>query len=253
MVKEIQYTTIHRVLDDLLDHPMLSSVTLEQVVRYTLRFISKHGYSKLYQDKVEDVEIHDFRGKLPCDLISITQVKDLRTGICLRSMTDSFPHGMMPHRKEPCKDPMNNMKHHTPYIPPRDEYIEEPSFKTQGQVIFTSFPEGVVQIAYRAIPIDEDGFPMVIDNETYLDALENYIKKQVFTIKFDQQKVPAGVLQNAQQEYAASAKLLQSEFTTPSPSEMRSIAAIWSTMIPKMREFDNGFRDLGNREYLKRQ
>lgn len=252
MIKEIQYTTVHRVLEDLMDHPMLQELTIEQVVRYALKFISRHGYSKFYQDKIADVEIHEFRGLLPCDVISITQVKDLQSDLCMRSMTDNFVKGMMPQPKGgPCVDPMNNMKH-TPYIPPLKEHLEEPSFKTQGQVIFTSFPEGMVQIAYRAIPVDDDGFPMLIDNDTYLDALEGYIKMKVFEVKFDQQKIPAGVFQNAQQQYYASAKLLQSEFSIPSPSEMESLARIWNTMIPRMQEFSNGFRDLGNREYLKR-
>lgn len=256
MVTEIQYTTIHRVLDDLHDHPMLSDLTLEQAVRHALKFISKHGYAQLYQDKVENVEIHEFRGLLPCDLISIVQVKDLRSGICMRSMTDSFPKGLMPspfpHR--PCKDPMNNV------VPKKDWYIpgvrrdiEEPSFKTQGRVLFTTFPEGVVQVAYRAIPVDEDGFPSIIDDEVYLDALEAYIKKQVFTIKFDQGKIAAAVLNNVKTDYAVAARLLQSRFTLPSPSEMESIARMWNTLIPKMREFDNGFKDLGNREYLRKQ
>lgn len=250
MVKEIQYTTVHRVLEDLMEHPMLQNITLEQVVKYALKFISRHGFSKFYQDKVEDVEIHDFRGMLPCDLISIIQVKDLNTDICLRSMTDTFlpPDG----RKGNCTDPMNNMKHHAPYIPPRREHIEEPSFKTQGQIIYTSFPEGIVSIAYKSIPVDEDGFPLLIDNDTYLDALEGYIKMRVFEIKFDQQKIPAGVFQNAQQQYYASSKLLQSEFNTPSYSEMESISRMWNTMIPKVREFDKAFKHLGDREYLKK-
>ena len=33
MVKEIKYTSIRRVLDNLLDHPMLTNLTLEQAVR----------------------------------------------------------------------------------------------------------------------------------------------------------------------------------------------------------------------------
>ena len=57
MVKEVQYVSIKRVLDNLMDHPLLRDLTLEQVVRHTIRFIGLHGYSKLYQDKVEDVEI----------------------------------------------------------------------------------------------------------------------------------------------------------------------------------------------------
>lgn len=83
MVKEIQYTSIKRVLDNILDHPLLRDVSLEQAVRYTIRFIGLFGMPKLYCDKIEDVEIHEFRGLLPCDLISIVQVKDLATGICL--------------------------------------------------------------------------------------------------------------------------------------------------------------------------
>ena len=251
MVKEVKYTSINRVLDNLMDHPMLSDVSLEQVVRYTIRFIAKNGFSKFYQNKIEDLEIQDFRAALPCDLISINQVKDLKTGICLRAMTDIFPKGIEPTVGRKCKDPMNNARH-TPYIQPKDNQYEEPSFKTQGNVIYTSFPEGMVQISYKAIAVDENGFPMLIDNEVYLDALEAYIKKQIFTIKFDQGKITAGVLQNAQQEYAVAAKLLQSEFTTPSVSEMEAIARMWNTMIPRMREFDNGFSSLGNREWIKK-
>ena len=65
MVTEIQYTSIKRVLDDLLDHPLLRNLTLEQVIRHTLRFISLHGYPALYQDKIISVMIKNFRGVLP--------------------------------------------------------------------------------------------------------------------------------------------------------------------------------------------
>jgi hypothetical protein len=75
---------------------------------------------------------------------------------------------------------------------------------------------------------------------------------RVFTIKFDQQKIPAAVYQNAQQEYAVAARLLQSEMTIPSTSEMESIARMWNTLIPRVRQFDNGFHNLGDREYLRK-
>lgn len=108
-----------------------------------------------------------------------------------------------------------------------------------------------MEISYKAIPVDDDGYPMLIDNETYLNALEAYIKQKVFTIKFDTGKISAGVLQNAQQEYAWAAGELQNEMTTPSVSEMESITRMWNTMIKPVRQFDNGFRNLGDREYLR--
>lgn len=256
MVKEIRYTSINRVLDELMRHPMMADLTLEQAVSYTVSFIGINGLPSLYQDKVEDVEIEQFRGLLPCDLISINQVKDLKTGICLRSMTDNFPKGMSPMPKEKCVDPMNNVR--VPgetkdwYIPEARRFMEEPSFKTQGRVIFTSFPEGIIEVSYKSIPVDDDGFPLLIDNAAYLEALKAYIKQEVFTIKFDMGNISTAVLQNAQREYCWAAGRLGSEFQIPSISEMESIARAFNTMIPRMREFDNGFTSLGDREYLRK-
>lgn len=252
MVTNIQYTNIRRVLDDITEHPLLRDATLEQVVRHTIRFISLHGYPQLYQDKIVTVPIKDFRGLLPCDLISITQVKDLDTDTCLRAMTDTFtpglrpkPDGMPQH-----KDLPSNIQGE--YIPPRKGHDEELSFKTQGRVIFTSFPHGEVEIAYKSIPVDEDGFPLLMDNETYLNALESYIKVKMLTVMFDLGKVQAGVLSNAQTDYAWAAHLLQSEMTMPSVSEMESITRYLNTMIKPVRSFSNGFKNLGDQEYRRR-
>lgn len=247
MNKEIRYTTVRRVLDNLLDHPMLRDVSLEQAVRHIMRFIELHGYYRFYEEKEALLDIKDFRGLLPCDLISIIQVMDTKTGLCLRSMTDTF--GTFHERRdERCDKPLRGL-----YIPPGPMPHGELTFKTQGRVLFTSFPEGKVKVAYQAIPTDDDGFPLLIDNEVYIDCLEAYIKKKVFTVKFDQGKIGAGVLENAKQDYAVAAKLLQSEFSTPSVSEMQTLANIWNTLIPQMRLFDRGFKHLGDREYLRRQ
>jgi hypothetical protein len=159
-------------------------------------------------------------------------------------MTDSFTPGLVP--------PSPHTPHpHMPYIPPKASSHGEPAFKTQGRIIFTSFPEGRVRVAYKAIPVDEDGFPLLIDNENYLACLEAYIKKQVFTVKFDQGKIAAGVLQNAQTDYAFLAGQLQSEFTLPSISEAEAISRQLLTLIPSVKEFDRGFKFLGSREYIK--
>ena len=107
-------------------------------------------------------------------------------------------------------------------------------------------------MAYKAIPVDEDGFPLLIDNEVYLGALEAYIKKQVFTVKFDQGKISASVLQNAQTDYAWLAGQLNSEFTIPSISEMESLTRVYTTLIKSPMHFDNGFQNLGDREYLRK-
>lgn len=227
MIKEYNYINIREVLNRVLRHPLLQDVTLEQAVQYTIDFIGIFGMPKLYQDKEEVLHIEDFRAKLPCDLISINQIKDCNTGICLRSMTDNFM--------------------------PRNNDDRELSFKTQGQVLFVSFKTGEVLVSYKAIPVDEDGLPLLIDNPIFLKALEAYIKREAFTILFDMGKISPAVLQNTQQQYAWLAGQLQSEFTIPSQSEMESISRMWNTLIQRTSEFDNGFSSLGNKEYIKLQ
>lgn len=273
MIRNIKYVSIKRVLDNLLDHPLLRDVDLDQAVRYVIRFTQLHGYPQLYQDKLADIEIHHFRGELPCDLISIQQVRDKCSGICLRGMTKSFNPGLKDYPNHPHKHPhidkadypdlVNGYHNHMaqrPYMDGMDRCCDhihplpdnEMSFKTQGRVIYTSFPEGVVEIAYKSIPVDDDGYPLIIDDENYIAALEAYIKVKVFTVKFDTGKITAPVLQNAQTDYAWLSAQLMDTFTIPSLSEMEAISRSLMTLIPNVRTFDRGFRDFGDREYLRK-
>lgn len=235
MVKEYNYVSVKEVLSRILRHPLLQDVTLEQVVQHTIDFLGVFGMPKLFEDREETIHIEDFRGRLPCNCIQINQIKECKTGVCLRSMTDNF----MPREH-------------------RDKYEghkrpQEFTFKTQGRVIYTSFKSGDIMVSYKSVPIDEDGFPLLIDNPVFMRTLELYIKMEEFTTLFDMGKISPAVLQNTQQQYAWSAGQLQSEFTIPSQSEMESISRMWNTLIQRTSEFDNGFSSLGNKEYIKLQ
>ena len=235
MNKEYQCISIKEILSRLLRHPLLQDISLEQVVQYTLDFIGIFGMPKLYQDKEEVLHIEDFRTLLPCDLVSINQIKDNKTHMCIRSMTDNFM--------------------------PREDYNRstgskkavEMTYKTQGQVLYVSFKTGDITVSYKSIPTDKDGYPLLIDNSVFMKALELYIKKEAFTILFDTNKISPAVLQNTEQQYAWLAGQLHSEFTIPSISEMESLKNSWCTLIQRVSDFDRGFRDTGSKEYLKLQ
>jgi hypothetical protein len=71
-----------------------------------------------------------------------------------------------------------------------DKYeSSELTYKIQGMVIYTSMKEGTIEIAYRAIAVDKDGYPLIPDKSTFTNALELYIKKKCFTIWFDLGKI----------------------------------------------------------------
>lgn len=221
MVTNYQYINIREILSRILRHPLLQELGLETAIQYVIDFFGIMGLPTTYIDKTECIEINNYRGVLPCDLISINQVA--YKGQCIRYMTDAF-----------------NSRTDDAY-----------TFKAQGRIIYTSFKEGTIEISYKSIPLDEEGYPLLPDEPTFLRALELYIKKQWFTILFDMNKISPAVLQNTQQEYAFAAGACNNTFTIPSVSEMESIKNMWNQLIPRTDEFRKGFKGLGSKEHLK--
>ena len=226
MIKERNnFVNIREVLARVTSHSMLKNVDLEQAIRYTVDFLSIVGCPTFYLDKEVDITIEDYRGLMPCDLVSITQVKNNKTGLCMHSMTDTF-------------NPLDS------------NFNTEPTYKTQGNIILTSFRTGEITISYKALPVDETGIPLLIDNANFLKALELYIKKEKFGDLYDEGKIKEGIMAKAERDYAWAVAQCEKEFIMPSLSELQSITNMWNTLIPRVREFDNGFTELGNREYL---
>jgi len=120
----------------------------------------------------------------------------------------------------------------------------------EDNIIFTSTKDDDVDVAYRAIKVDEDGFPLIPDNGTFARALELYIQKRYFTILFNSSKIPLNVLQNTQQEYAFYVGQAQSDLIRPNLDQMESIKNMWTSLIPKMYKHADGFKTLNTPEIL---
>lgn len=214
-----RYINIKEIGSKLLRHPFLQSLSLEDIVQYTVDFISIVGLPDMLIDKIKKIDIKEYRGLLPCDFISLIQVKDEQSQLCLPAITDSF---YLEHTQE------NNRGCE--------------GFKIQGNVIFTTFREGEVTLSYKAIPLDEDGFPLLPDESKFLKALELYIKKEYFTILFDMNKIQRNVLENTQQEYAWRVGQCMNHYTTLSVERMESFTKMWTNILPQSHRFKTGFK-----------
>ena len=226
MIQEYNLISIKEIAQRVKRHPLLENLSFEKIIQYVVDFYSVTGIPHQFVDKVEIVDIYGYKGLLPCDVVQIMQVKDMRSKVCMRSMTDTFYQRQNRDRNEP-------------------------AFKTQGNIIYVTFEQGKIDIAYKAIQTDEDGLPMIPDNPVFLRALELYIKKEEFDMLFDLSQIPAVVLNNTHQQYALAIGQLKSDMTMPSVSEMESISRMWNTLVQRTTEFDDGFRHLGDREYIK--
>ena len=229
----INYISIKEVLDNILAHPLLQDVSLERAVNYTQQFMRIVGMPNMFIEKTEELKIEDYRAQLPCDFYQMIQVRTLVQHCDTQSeqvfvySTDDFH--------------MSSYKQDSGFC-----------YKLQGNCIFTSIKEGTIEISYRAIATDDEGFPLVPDNAAFIRALELYIKKQAFTILFDMQKINANVYQNVQQEYAWAVGQAQSSLVMPSIDQMQTFTNSWNTLVSRATEHSRGFRTNSIQEKIRR-
>jgi hypothetical protein len=59
------------------------------------------------------------------------------------------------------------------------------------------------------------------------------------------------IYQIAKAEYTDAARACHGMFATPSESEMESITSMMHQLIPRLNEFQSGFKNLGDKEYTR--
>lgn len=226
-----KYISIRQVLDNLMDNPLLQDLSLERAVNYAVRFIQKVGMPSIFLEKTEEIEIENYRGKLPCDFYEMIQVRTVdhnrENYKVFRYSTDSF------------------------HMSPNKTRDNDLTYKLQGSCIFTSIKEGPIEVAYRAFSTDEEGFPLIPENGSFEEALELFIKVRHFTVQFELGKISQQVLQHTEQQYAWAVGQAQSDLVRPSIDQLQSFTNSWNTLISRTNEHSKGFKTLGSKEYIK--
>lgn len=218
----IRYISIKEILDNILDHPMLKDVSFERAVNHTINFIRIVGCPRIFEEKTATVEIEDYRGVIPYDFNDIIQVRMYNCNNdnykVFRYSTDNF------HMSENKKESFDL------------------TYKIQGNIIFTSIKNGTIEIAYNSFAVDSDGYPLIPDNSSFINALELYIKKKYFTILFDTGKITPAVYNQVCQDYAWAVGQAQSDLIRPSLDQLESFTNSWNTLIQRTNSHSNGFR-----------
>ena len=202
------YVSLRVIADKLLRHPMMAGISFEAIIDYTVDFMRIVGCFNFFEDKETTITLDNYQGLLPPDFYEIKQLR-FKKGECYHTFTPAQAFYSS------------------------DETDCGHTYKIQGDRIFTSIKEGDVYLSYLAIPIDEEGYPMIPDNSKFTRALEAYIKKQWFTILFDMGKLQGAILDNTQREYAWAVGAVESEFQNFNLDTAKQFYQTWRSIIPK--------------------
>lgn len=257
------YISVKTVADKLLRHPMMAGISFEAIIDYTVDFMRIVNCYNFFVDKCATIDVIKYQSVLPEDFYEVNQLR-------LKSKTVKLPvleedtitteegavvpigtyhqkttENLYPVYEDVTLTTTNNMfRYSTDSFHLSDDKhctCMDLTYKIQGNIIYTSVENCVVELSYKAMPIDEEGFPLIPDNSKFSRALEAYIKKQWFTILFDMGKLQGAILQNAQQEYAWAVGACESDSHNFTMDKAEAFFNSWRSLLIKTREHSRGF------------
>lgn len=236
-----QYKSLGTIIWSVLKNPLASELTYEEAAEYALECIKLLGAPVIYLNKLEKLNLTSYKAELPCDLLYIEGVEyfdgDTHEPIAMREATNIY------HLDSDEFTNSNSQTHHN-----RNEF----TYKIQNGIIFTSMCDGCVQIAYKAIATDEEGYPLIPDNQKVQLALEYYILSRYLEPLWLMGKITDKAFDYIQQKRFFYVPSAQTSLSMPGLDKMESMMNAINRLIINTTAHQNKFKKLGEKERIKR-
>jgi len=122
------------------------------------------------------------------------------------------------------------------------------NFYISDGCLHTSLETGDLCIVYQAMPVDEEGFPLVPDNVYFDKALKAYVTYMLDRIQFRRGLIPEVVYRESQKDWLFYVNSARGSAYMPDSAQMERLKRVWVRLIPKQNEYQGGFRNLEFRE-----
>ena len=124
--------------------------------------------------------------------------------------------------------------------------IDDYTYKINNYYIFTNFDEGKVEIKYKAFPIDDNGFPIIPDDQKFIRAIVDYIAERHFFKLMLADKISERKYDKVAQQYYFSIAAVQSYAKVPSPDEMENMRQRAANLLKNESQHITGFKYLNS-------
>jgi hypothetical protein len=182
-----------------------------------------------YTPKTVEFTIDNKRHPVPCDFYQVVQIS--YGGAPLQYGTGTFDNTYH------CDDCVN-LKTRSPFV-----------YTVNDSYFYTNF-DGTVCLSYLAIPVDDDGFPMIPDSVQYEDALFRYIVTKLYYIDFLQGKITPQMYNKLEDDWNTKCMAARGKANMPNLDQMEAIKNSWVRLIPVINEHSTFFSDLNRQETI---
>lgn len=197
------------------------------------------------------LEIEDYQAKLPVDLYSINQVSysSILNGpfYPLRAAAGSYSsnHGLTLQYGQTSTDPNTQPSAENYTI-----YSGDYQYTISGGYIKTNIKSGYLLISYQAIPVDEDNYPLVPDDESFFEALYWYINMKLMYPKWVAGQVRDAVYYDAKSSWNYYRKQAYGNAMMPNADQLETIKNVWVRLIPEINANKAFYSGVGEQEFI---
>jgi len=126
-------------------------------------------------------------------------------------------------------------------------------YKIVPGYIKTNVKTGYLMISYLAIPLDYYGYPMVSDNQSFIDAIFWYIATKIFYLQWIRGELKdKEIYVHAASKWRFYVKQAYGKSVGPkSIDELESLKNSWIRLIPKINEGEKFMQNLNQQQQLR--
>jgi hypothetical protein len=196
--------------------------------------------------------VEDYQAQLPCDLYSINQVAYSSTiqgpffPMISAAGSYSVNHGLT----KQYGTATSTARSTNPTSEDNTMFSGMYQYSISGNYIKTNIKDGYLLISYQAIPVDEDNYPLVPDDESFFEALYWYINMKLMYPKWVAGQVRDAVYYDAKSSWNYYRKQAYGNAMMPNADQLETIKNVWLRLIPEINSNKNFHSMIGEQEFI---
>lgn len=224
--------SLKKILWKVMNHPLAVDLTYEDASMYATEAIELIGTPLTLVDKesTPSIKIVGYKGSIPSDMVILKGVIT-SDGVVLDHNTGLYSTSQMVDQDYQLRG--------------------RGSYTIERGVIKTSFEKGEVIIAYKALPTDCDGYPLIPDNVKVKRAIHYFILYEHLAPLYDIGKVTDKAFSRIGQEKDWYIGGAQSATQLTGMDHAESMVNSINRLLINSRASRNFYETLGNKESLK--
>lgn len=231
----MRYTTIEDIMWRLSRIPQIKNITLEEVAEFTEDLLRLINIPASLISDTDVFKVEDYKAQLPSCIQDVMGVRLIENNCKIALTYSANPYHTSKHNND-CDNVCDN----------------DFTYILQGCNIITSFSEGRIEVSYKKLPVDDKGFPMIPDEESFKRALVYEIRLRYSEPLWEMGKMTDKAFHRIQQERDWYVGQSQSKLAIINYDQMDMMVKGVNRLIVDTRPRETFFKGFGKSEKIKR-